>query len=46
MARERGVGAFTVAGKMVDAPFIRRAEQVLALARRLGLIAADERRVQ
>ncbi len=45
-ARERGVGAFTVAGKMVDAPFIRRAEQVLALARRLGLIAADERRVQ
>jgi citrate lyase subunit beta/citryl-CoA lyase len=45
-ARERGVGAFTVGGKMVDAPFIRRAEQVLALARRLGLIALDERRVQ
>ena len=45
-ARERGVGAFTVAGRMVDAPFIRRAEQLLALARRLGLLAADERRVQ
>jgi citrate lyase subunit beta / citryl-CoA lyase len=45
-AHERGVGAFTVAGKMVDAPFVRRAEQVLALARRLGLLATDERRVQ
>jgi citrate lyase subunit beta/citryl-CoA lyase len=45
-ARERGVGAFTVAGRMIDAPFVRRAEQILALARRLGLIAADERRVQ
>ena len=45
-ARERGMGAFTVAGKMVDPPFIRRAEQVLALARRLGLLGADERRVQ
>jgi citrate lyase subunit beta/citryl-CoA lyase len=45
-ARARGMGAFTVGGRMVDAPFIRRAEQVLALARRLGLIAADERRVQ
>lgn len=45
-ARARGVGAFTVAGRMIDAPYIRRAEQVLALARRLGLIASDERRVQ
>jgi len=45
-AQARGVGAFTVAGRMVDAPFVRRAEQLLALARRLGLLAADERRVQ
>jgi citrate lyase subunit beta/citryl-CoA lyase len=41
-ARE-GVGAFTVDGRMVDAPFIRRAESVLALARRLGLIAQEGR---
>jgi citrate lyase subunit beta/citryl-CoA lyase len=45
-AQARGVGAFTVAGRMVDAPFVRRAEQLLALARRLGLLALDERRVQ
>jgi citrate lyase subunit beta/citryl-CoA lyase len=44
-AAERGVGAFTVNGKMVDAPFVRRAEAVLALARKLGLIA-QERRVE
>jgi citrate lyase subunit beta / citryl-CoA lyase len=43
IAKERGVGAFTVGGKMVDAPFVRRAEQILALARRLGLVAPDER---
>jgi citrate lyase subunit beta/citryl-CoA lyase len=40
------VGAFTVGGKMVDAPFVRRAEQILALARRLGLIAEDERGIE
>lgn len=45
-AKEKGMGAFTVNGKMVDAPFVRRAEQVLALARRLGLVAADERRIE
>lgn len=45
-ASERGVGAFTVDGRMVDAPFIRRAEQVLALARRLGLVAPEERTIQ
>lgn len=39
-ARE-GVGAFTVEGRMVDAPFVRRAEAVLALARRLGLVAQE-----
>jgi citrate lyase subunit beta/citryl-CoA lyase len=45
-AKEKGVGAFTVNGKMVDAPFIRRAEEILALARRLGLIGNDERRIE
>jgi citrate lyase subunit beta/citryl-CoA lyase len=42
-AAARGVGAFTVAGKMVDAPFVRRAEAILALARKLGLIAQEGR---
>lgn len=45
-ASRRGVGAFTVDGRMVDAPFIRRAEQVLAIALRLGLIAPEERTIQ
>jgi citrate lyase subunit beta / citryl-CoA lyase len=45
-ASRRGVGAFTVDGRMVDAPFVRRAEQVLALALRLGLIAPAERTIQ
>jgi citrate lyase subunit beta/citryl-CoA lyase len=45
-AKAMGVGAFTVNGKMVDGPFIRRAEQILALARRLGLIANDERGIE
>jgi citrate lyase subunit beta/citryl-CoA lyase len=38
-ARERGVGAWMVDGKMIDAPFAARAEAVVALARRLGLVA-------
>jgi citrate lyase subunit beta/citryl-CoA lyase len=42
-AAAKGVGAFTVNGKMVDAPFVRRAEAILALARRLGLIAQEGR---
>jgi citrate lyase subunit beta/citryl-CoA lyase len=33
----KGVGAWTVDGKMIDAPFVARAQAVLALARRLGL---------
>jgi citrate lyase subunit beta/citryl-CoA lyase len=37
-AAAKGIGAFTVNGKMVDAPFVRRAEAVLALARKLKLI--------
>ena len=34
----KGVGAFVVDGRLVDGPFITRAEQLLALARRLGLL--------
>ena len=34
----KGVGAWTVDGKMVDAPFVVRAENILATARKLGLI--------
>jgi citrate lyase subunit beta/citryl-CoA lyase len=36
-AEARGVGAYTVDGQMVDAPFVLRARAVLATARRLGL---------
>jgi citrate lyase subunit beta / citryl-CoA lyase len=36
-ARQKGIGAFVVDGRMVDAPFVVRAEATLALARRLGL---------
>jgi len=42
----RGVGAFTVNGKMIDGPFVRRAESILALARKLNLIAPEERTIQ
>ena len=44
-AARNGVGAFTVNGRMVDAPFVRRAESILELARKLGLIA-QERRIE
>ena len=44
-AAAKGIGAFTVDGKMVDAPFVRRAEAILDLARKLGLIA-QERRIE
>jgi citrate lyase subunit beta/citryl-CoA lyase len=37
-ARTKGLGAFLVDGRMIDAPFIRRAETVLAVARRFGLV--------
>lgn len=37
-ARAAGVGAFLVDGKMVDAPFVRRAEAIVATATRLGLL--------
>jgi citrate lyase subunit beta/citryl-CoA lyase len=45
-AAAKGVGAFTVGGRMVDAPFVRRAEAILELARRLKLIAPEERTIQ
>jgi citrate lyase subunit beta/citryl-CoA lyase len=45
-AAQKGIGAFTVGGKMVDAPFVRRAEAILDLARRLNLIAIEERSIQ
>jgi citrate lyase subunit beta / citryl-CoA lyase len=35
----KGVGAFVVDGRLVDGPFITRAEHLVALARRLGLVA-------
>jgi len=37
-AQARGVGAYMVDGRMVDGPFVRGAEAVLADARRLGLL--------
>jgi citrate lyase subunit beta/citryl-CoA lyase len=39
-AGAKGVGAWTVDGKMIDAPFVVRAEAILAVARRLGLVPA------
>jgi citrate lyase subunit beta/citryl-CoA lyase len=38
-AQIRGVGAYMVDGQMVDSPFVRGAESVLAHARRLGLLS-------
>jgi citrate lyase subunit beta/citryl-CoA lyase len=39
-AKEKGVGALVVDGRMIDVPFARRAEAIAALARRLGLAPA------
>ncbi len=36
-AQEDSVGAFMVEGKMIDAPFVNRAKNILALAKQLGL---------
>jgi citrate lyase subunit beta/citryl-CoA lyase len=36
-AERSGVGAFLVDGRMIDIPFVKRAEAILAAARRLGL---------
>src|SRR5215212_9112052 len=38
-AAARGVGAFTVEGQMVDAPFVARARAIVELAERMGLAA-------
>jgi citrate lyase subunit beta/citryl-CoA lyase len=40
-AERNGVGAFLVDGRMIDIPFIKRAESVLEAARRLGLTTAS-----
>ena len=40
--RAKGIGAFLVDGRMIDAPFSRRAEAIVALARRLGLLPQPE----
>jgi citrate lyase subunit beta/citryl-CoA lyase len=40
-AEANGVGAFLVVGRMIDGPFIRRAEAILGAARRLGLLPAS-----
>jgi citrate lyase subunit beta / citryl-CoA lyase len=37
-AEQNGVGAFLVDGRMIDVPFIRRAEAIVGAARRLGLL--------
>jgi citrate lyase subunit beta/citryl-CoA lyase len=39
-AREKGVGALVVDGRMIDVPFARRAEAIAAFARRLGITPA------
>jgi citrate lyase subunit beta/citryl-CoA lyase len=39
-----GVGAYMVDGRMIDAPFVRRAETVVAMAARLGLVPAQDGR--
>lgn len=39
-AEEQGVGAYVVDGKMIDGPFVRRAQEIVAVGRRLGLVAA------
>ena len=40
-AQARSVGAWVVDGKMIDAPFVQRAQSVVALATRLGLLSPD-----
>jgi citrate lyase subunit beta/citryl-CoA lyase len=39
-AERNGVGAFLVDGRMIDIPFVKRAESILGAARRLGLVPA------
>lgn len=42
VAQREGTGAIVVDGKMIDIPFARRAEAVVALARRLGMLPTTE----
>jgi citrate lyase subunit beta/citryl-CoA lyase len=42
-AETNRVGAFLVDGRMIDIPFIKRAEAILGTARRLGLTSASSR---
>jgi len=37
----RKQGVFLVDGRMIDAPFIRRAEAIVAIARNLGIVAGE-----
>jgi citrate lyase subunit beta/citryl-CoA lyase len=39
VAAAKGIGAYTVNGRMVDAPFVKSAERVLALAKKLSLMS-------
>jgi citrate lyase subunit beta/citryl-CoA lyase len=41
-AERDGVGAYLVDGRMIDIPFVKRAESILGAARRLGLGAARD----
>jgi citrate lyase subunit beta/citryl-CoA lyase len=41
-AEAQGVGAYLVDGKMIDAPFVARARDIVAQARRLGLAGVNE----
>jgi citrate lyase subunit beta/citryl-CoA lyase len=40
-AEANGVGAFLVDGRMIDIPFVTRAEAIVSAARRLGLLAGS-----
>lgn len=41
-AQAKGLGAYMVDGQMIDGPFERRAEQIVAIAARLGLIQKQQ----
>jgi citrate lyase subunit beta / citryl-CoA lyase len=41
-AESRGVGAYVVDGRMIDAPFVERARVLVADARRLDLLTSDQ----
>lgn len=42
-AKEQGIGAITVNGRMIDAPFAKRAEAIVTLAERLGQVSTSIR---